>query len=245
MGGVFYNLGRMVGPAVRKGKWILQSLTGSETDVIKAEYEVGRDMAAAVEQEVALDTDPESIRLINEVGIRLASRLTNKDRRFTFRAIHADEINAFAMPGGFIYVTRPLLELCQRDREEIAFVLGHEIAHVVRGHAMDRIMNKAVVTLASRTRLAAGVLRHRVVDIGLRMLHQAYSQDQELEADKFSVRLAASGGFDPSGAVSALSRLRQKAGGGRESELAGYFSSHPAMELRIAEIKRYLQRQRS
>lgn len=244
MGGVFYNLGRMAGPILRKGKWALQSLIGSEADVIQAEYEVGRDMAQALSEEIELDTDAATSNLVAQVGARLAGRLTNRKRRFEFRVILGDEVNAFALPGGFIYVTRLLLALCETNVDEVAFVLGHEMAHVVRGHAMERIMNRAVVTLASKTHLAAGVFRHRLVELGLRLLHQAYSQDQELEADEFGTRLAASAGFDPAGAVRTLERLKSRGGGHGESELAGYFSSHPPTELRITELKRRLRQRK-
>ena len=82
MGGVFYNLGKMAGPVLRKGKWVLQSLTGSEADVIRAEFEVGRDMAEALQAEAALDTDTATVALLSETGARLAQRLTNRKRLF-------------------------------------------------------------------------------------------------------------------------------------------------------------------
>ena len=242
MGGIFYNLGKMAGPVVRKGKWFLKSLTGSEADVIRAEFEVGRDMAHAVGQEVQVDSDPATGRLLDEAGARLVRRLTNRQRTFAFRALRSAEVNAFALPGGFIFVTRALLELCEWDRDETAFILAHEMAHVVRGHAMDRIMNSAVVTMASKTGVAANVMRHRLVELGLRLLHKAYSQDQELEADAFGVRLARSAGFDPRAAIRVLRKLEAKGDARDDSALGAYLSSHPPIELRMTELSRLLRR---
>ncbi len=242
MGGLFHSLGRITGPVLRKGKWVLQSLTGSEADVIRAEFEVGRDMAHALAQEVEIDSSPATGQLLAEVGGQLAGRLTNRQREFSFRAILSPEINAFALPGGFVFVTRALLDLCGGDRNEVACILAHEMAHVVRGHAMNRIMNSTVVTIASRTGVAANVMRHRIVELGLRLLHNAYSQDQELEADAFGVRLARSAGFDPRAAAGVFRKLKEKGDALGDSELAGYFSSHPPFDLRIAELNRLLRR---
>ena len=240
MAGLFYQFGRMVGPKIRKGKWVLHSLTGSQADMIAAEFEVGRDMARELEASVATSSDPATASLLNEVGQRLTSRLTDRHRAFRFRAIESPEINAFALPGGFIYMTRSLLSLCQSNRDEVAFVLGHEIAHVVRGHAMDRIVNSAVVSAASRASIASPVLRSRAVQVGLDLLKNAYSQDQELESDAFGIHLAHSAGFDPRAAVAVLEHLKNKGDIAGESELLAYFSSHPQFDLRVTELNRLL-----
>jgi predicted Zn-dependent protease len=240
MAGLFYNLGRKVGPAVRKGKWLLKSLTGSEGDVIRAEREVGRDIARSLMDEVSPDDTPQTVEILNDVGPRLAERLTNREREFSFRGMLTPDVNAHALPGGFIFVTRGLLELCGWDRDAAAFILGHEMAHVVKGHAMDQILNRTAMSVASRTPMAVGVLRHRMAEIGLHLIHQAYAQDQELEADRFAARLARSGGFDPRAGLTVLGLLEQSSRRHQEPEIFTYLSSHPPVELRKAELKRFL-----
>ena len=141
MAGLFYNLGRMVGPKVRKGQWLWKNLTGSKAEAITAEYGVGCDMAAEVRGQVELCTEPGIKKLLGEVGSRLVSRVSDKRRRFSFEAVQSDKANAFALPGGFIFVTDSLIELCGRSPEETAFVLGHEMAHVIRGHAVERVVS--------------------------------------------------------------------------------------------------------
>lgn len=239
MAGLFHNLGRMAGPHVRKAKWFFRSLTGSPEETIEAEYEVGRDMALALEAEGQIDGDPMVRQVLADVGGRLAGRLANRQRRFRFEGLNDSQVNAFALPGGFIFVTRPLLELCAPRLDELAFVLGHEMAHVVRGHAMNRMVSGAVLSAASRASLAARMLNRRLLDAALAMVQQAYSREQELEADQFAVRLMLSAELDPAAGIDMLRKLNEQ--GGDMGGLASYFSTHPAMDLRMAEIRRLLK----
>lgn len=243
MGGLFYNWGRSVGTAWRKGKWAVKSLTGSEVEIIRAEYDVGRDMSRAVVAEGGLDSDPATARLLEEVGPRLVGRLRGRRRTFAFQVLAMPEVNAFALPGGFIFVTRSLLELCEWGQDEAAFILAHEMAHAVKGHATDRLMNSMATSAASKVGLGGRMLHGRLVELGLHLLRQAYSQDQELEADAFGSRLAQSAGFDPRAAAVVLEKLKDQAAGVGESELMSYFSSHPPADLRLAELKRLFRRQ--
>jgi len=128
LAGLFRNLGHIAGPHFRKARWVLRSLTGSPEELIEAEYEVGRDMAHALAAEGRVDDDPASVQLLANVGNRLAGRLRSRQRRFTFQVLIDPQINAFAMPGGFVFVTRSLLGMCGSQENELAFVLAHEMA---------------------------------------------------------------------------------------------------------------------
>jgi predicted Zn-dependent protease len=238
MGRFFYKLGRMVGPTLRKGKWVYESLTGSDADAIRAEYEVGRDLAQAFLAEAPTDPDAASQQFVDALGANLAGRVTNRQWRFSFRLMQAHEINAFALPGGFVFMNRPLLELCGADRDEVAFILGHEMGHVVHGHAMQRIVSRWALIAAGRTLpvsgMAGGVLLHQIREL----LHKAYSRDQELDADRFGVRLAQAAGFDPQAAIRLLHRLQANSSG--EAALSSYFSTHPPFEERVQAVIQYL-----
>ncbi len=234
MGKFFYNLGRMVGPNLRKANWVFRSLTGTEAEADAAELAVGRDLAQAYARPLELDSDPAVQRLLDDVGGRLAQCYRQRRYRFTFRAVLATEPNAFALPGGYIFVMRPLLEMCGWDRDELAFVLGHEMGHVTCRHAIERLMASSLIQTGLGRVPAAGAL----VQIATSLLQQGYSQGQELEADNMGVRLAHLGGFDPSASVRALSRL---GGLPPEAWLAStYFSSHPPVHVRIEHIHRWL-----
>jgi len=235
MGGLFYNLGRKVGPKLRKGRWVWEALTGSESDAIRAEYNVGRDMARQVSRLLRHDTEPRSAELLNEVGIRLGRCVTNKHRRFSFEVVKSSRANAFALPGGFIFVTGPLLELCQWDADEVAFVLAHEMAHVIRGHALERIISDSAFA-AALAGTAGGTIAAWLRKVGIKFLESAYSQDRELDADELAVRLIAVAGYDTGGAPKLLSRLAGLSQSDKQFDLSGYFSSHPAFDIRIKKV---------
>jgi len=240
LAGLFRNLGQMAGPHFRKARWVFRSLTGSPEEMIEAEFEVGRDMAHALAAEGRIDDDPVSARLLANMGGRLAGRLRNRQRRFTFQILIDPQINAFAMPGGFIFVTRSLLALCGAQENELAFVLGHEMAHVVRGHAMDRMVSGTVLNVASRASIAARMMNKTMLDAAMAMLQRAYSRDQELEADAFAVRLMISAELDPLAGAAVLIELAQHAD--EPDVLSGYFSTHPPLAERMERIRRLLNK---
>jgi predicted Zn-dependent protease len=236
MSGFFYNLGRMVGPKLRQANWVYQSLTGTEADAIRAESGLGRDLAKAFLQQFTLDDHPATVDLLDDLGARLTSCLRNRQRQFHYFAVQSVEINAFALPGGYIFLTRPLLDLCQGHRDELAFVLGHEMGHVIRLHAIDRLMANSVISTAAGTlSLGKGMLRQHLSGVVTMLLQQGYSQDQELDADRVGAEVAGSAGFDPAGAIRLLERLRALA-----PELTlfdRYFCSHPATDVRIRNLQ--------
>ena len=244
MSGLFYNLGRKVGPKVRKAKWVWQSITGSEADAIKVEHEVGQDLAREIRRQLELDQEPQAEQMLNEVGRRLAARVANKSRTFSFEIVKGTEPNAFALPGGFIFVTRSLMELCRWNRDEVAFILGHEMGHVIKGHAMSRIISNSAIATASRAAPVRGVLAGWLRRVGVQFLESAYSQDLESEADKLGVRLVAAAGYDSQACVQLLSRLSKLSTSVGEFDLGSYFSSHPPFKTRIENINHLLSKQR-
>ena len=241
----FYKLGKAARPAAQKGKWIWQSLTGVEAEAIQAEYDAGRELAVKFQREADIDTDSEVVNLFNDVGGRLARGVMNKQRRFTFCAVRLPEPNAFALPGGFVFVTRSLLELCEwRARVgEVAFILSHEMAHVMRGHAMQRMVNSSLINAAARVTPVGGWMGRLLVQVGSQFLQSAYSQDQELEADALAIRLVAAAGYDPRAAIRMLNRLKGLSTSACQGEvdLGSYFSSHPLFDVRIENLDRLIK----
>ena len=242
MSGLFYNLGRKVGPKFRKAKWLWQSIAGSEADAIKVEHEVGQDLAREIRRQLELDLEPQAEQTLNEAGNRLSACVANKSRKFSFETIKGVEPNAFALPGGFIFVTRSLMELCRWDQNEIAFILGHEMGHVIKGHAMARIISNSAIATASRAAPIRGVLAGWLRKVGVQFLESAYSQDLESEADKLGLRLVAAAGYDPNACVQLLSRLAELSPPAGQFDLGGYFSSHPPFKVRIQNINNFLRK---
>jgi Zn-dependent protease with chaperone function len=233
----FFKLGRKAGAGMRKGRWIWASLTAGEAEALEAEYQAGCDLARAYDRRTRFDDDSRSCDFLAGIGARLSERLTNKQRRWRVLPTQAEQAGAFALPGGFLYVTRPLLEMCRFDEDEVACVVGHEMGHVVHGHAMERITSQLLTSAATRAaRIPRGLLTQWIMGTGINLFHSVYSQDRELEADEFGARLAAAAGYDPRGAIRALERLREaEAQGGLP--LAEYFSSHPPLDVRIERLR--------
>ena len=237
-----YEFGRLSGPILRKGAWVWRSVAGSEDESIEAEFAVGRDMANAFLRELALDTDEATRAQVAAVGAALASRVKNKQRAFAFSIVAADAPNAFALPGGFIFVTRNLLDLIGERRDETAFILAHEMGHVIQQDPMQRILTDAAIAAAVRALPAAGVAGSWIASAGARFLESSYSQDRELAADELGVRLARAAGFDPAAAPRLLERLQAAvAARSRGDVLAPYFSTHPPFPVRVRALKRFLK----
>ncbi len=242
MSGLFYNLGKKVGPKVRKAKWLWQSMVGSEADAIKVEHEVGQDLAREIRRQLELDLEPQAEQILNEVGNRLAACVANKSRKFSFETVKGAEPNAFALPGGFIFVTRSLMKLCRWNQSEVAFILGHEMGHVMRGHAMARIISNSAIATASRVAPVRGMLSGWLRKVGVQFLESAYSQDLESEADKLGVRLVGAAGYDAGACVQLLSRLATLSQPVGQFDLGSYFSSHPPFKARIQNIEHLLRK---
>lgn len=244
MSGLFYNLGRKVGPKVRKAKWMWLSATGSEADAVAVEYGVGQDLAREIRSQLGPSREPQTDQILNEIGPRLAGCVASKARRFSFETLQGTEPNAFALPGGFVFVTKSLVELCQHDPDEVAFILAHEVGHIVRGHAMNRIVGNSAIAAASRAASTRGLLGGWLRRAGVQFLESAYSQDMESEADRFGVHLAAAAGYDPRACVQLFSRLAKLGSSGDPFDLGSYFSSHPSFEVRIHSVNRLLRKHR-
>jgi len=233
---LFYNLGKMVGPKVRKAKWVWQSITASEADATHAEYKVGQDLAYEIRNRLELDTEPQAGKILNKVGNHLVGRVTNKLRTFSFEVIKGDQPNAFAIPGGFIFVTRSLLELCEWNQDEIAFILAHEMGHVIRKHSINRIITNSAIAAGANAASIRGLLASWLGKVGVEFLASAYSQDMELEADRLGARLATAGGYDTNAPTRLLTRLSKLNRPEKQFSLGKYFSSHPPFETRISNI---------
>jgi predicted Zn-dependent protease len=230
----------MVGGTVRKAKWMWESLAGSEADAVRAEHEVGRDMAAIVRERTPCDADPEVQAFLDGIGQQLARSVRNRLHRFRVTAIAEDHPTAFALPGGFIFVAQSLVELCDKDRDEAAFVIAHEMAHVIRRHAINRLLRQTALSAASLASPGRGWLAPWIRRVGLQWLESAHSREHEFEADALGGLLMRAAGFDPAGAIRLLERLRGLDQTSDRSGLGVYFQTHPAVEDRILNLRRRL-----
>lgn len=231
-GKILPRLGHYLGSQSRKpyrqAKWMWTSFAGTEDESIKAEREYGRECAREFIRQFPGTVPAADQELVSGIGIRLADKVEDSRREFRFALVPSSTANAFALPGGFVFMTDALLDLCERDRDEIAFFLGHEIGHIVHGHAKEQLATSTILNAVTARLTAVGRMIREVLGKG-------YSRTLELEADAEAVQLAAAADFDFGAAVRALRRLSQVAPD--NAGLAEYFSSHPSITERIQELE--------
>jgi predicted Zn-dependent protease len=239
----FYQLGKTAGPALRKAKWLWSATTAPEAESIAAEQAAGADLAQVVRQQRRLCADSDVLELLNATGKTLLRRVRDKRRTFEFICLAGDKPEAFCLPGGFVFVSRAMIDLCDRNADQLAFVLSHEIAHILQGHAMQRMISGAVLSGVGRAgavryTAAAGVLR----TLGIEFLTKAYSRQQECDADEMGLRLAMAAGFSGQAAIGVFEKLAALE---RPNGTLKYFATHPEAQERITALRRLLdQRQK-
>lgn len=215
----------------RQARWMWSSFAGTEDEAIRAEQDYGRECARAFAKQFSGSISRANQELASTVGASLAEAVKDARREFRFTVVASPMANAFALPGGFVFVTGSLLRLCEHDRDETAFFLAHEIGHILRGHARDHLTANAFLNaVASRIPAAGQMLRQ--------VLSKGYSQSLELEADQEAARLAAAAGFDARASVRALKRLAQVSP--EASGIAEYLSSHPPISERVRALENHL-----
>jgi predicted Zn-dependent protease len=235
---MFYKLGRAAGVQVRKAKWMWESVAGGEAESIQTEHAVGREMAAIVLEGTPRDSDRATQALLDEISGKLAAVVRNRLHRFQMTAIEADRPTAFALPGGFIFIAGSLVHLCNRNKDDMAFVLAHEMAHVIRRHAIERLLQQKVVNALTMVSPTRGPLTSWIRKIGFQGLARAYSQDEEFEADELGVLLMRAAGFDPAGAIRMLQCLGDLDRSPDPLGLNRYLSTHPPIEERVNRLRR-------
>ncbi|HEX2778536.1 MAG TPA: M48 family metallopeptidase [Gemmatimonadaceae bacterium] len=222
----------------------LAALASSACNVSQSEErELGAEEAAQVDSELPLVGDTTVTRFISALGHSLASRTSRADLEWRFAVVNTDDVNAFALPGGFVYVNRGLIE--QSDRlDELAGVMGHEIGHVVRRHSVKQIeetgkRDVGLVLLCTLTDACRGVGGRIAVRVGADAMAAQYSQHDEAQADSEGVIIVRRAGIDPEGLPAFFEKLMAQ----RTEEptpIDAFFSTHPTDERRIATVRRQI-----
>lgn len=202
------------------------------------EIEMGKEVAAALEKEYGVWDDPEQTRRIERIGRSLVAVCERKDMPYTFKILNErKELNAMTAPGGFIYITRALLEALESD-DEVAFVLGHEIGHVTGDHIRKQLSQAIAgsLLLDILTGRASRLVRIGT-DIMFSLYQRGYSRQHERDADSRSVRYMKAAGYNPVAAITALKKLGME----RYKGLIRWFGTHPDVPSRIQRIAKMLR----
>ncbi len=204
------------------------------------EIELGREAATLMEQDLRLLEDQTVGDYINGLGQALVARSGRSDLPYTFTVVDTGEINAFALPGGFIYVHRGLIEAADNE-SELAGVLGHEIGHVVARHGVDQ-MQRAQIANVGLSVLGSLLGRGRTATIGNMAAElvaggtfMKFSRDAEREADQLGARNVADAGHTPRGMITffeTLDALREH----DPNAVERFFASHPSPTERIGNL---------
>jgi predicted Zn-dependent protease len=209
------------------------------------EVAMGKEDAARVESEVPLLGDSAVDQYVATLGRSMASRTSRADLDWHFKVVNSPEVNAFALPGGFVYVNRGAIE--QADRlDELAGIMGHEIGHVVRRHGVEQMqkMDRGKVgllflcTLTSVCRTLGGQV---AVDVGAHAISAHYSQVDEAQADSEGVLNTVRAGINPEGLPAFFQKLleTQKT---QPSAVEAFFSTHPTDQSRVAATRQEIAR---
>lgn len=212
----------------------------SEVDE-KEEIEIGSDMAARLLGAAPLAADEALQRYVNNVGRWLASQTERPGLPWRFGVLEAPQLNAFATPGGHIFVTRGLVARMQNEAE-LAGVLAHEIAHVLKKHHLKAMQKSAQLELANTAlgtfarQDARSNRREKLLAAGGELFARGLDKDDELEADRLGVVIAARGGYDAYGLPAVLQTLQ--AMNPEDSGLALMFKTHPAPAERLDALEK-------
>jgi len=204
-------------------------------------YQSAPQMAA---QMGGLSRNTQAVALVQRVGESLVrqSVAARSPYKFSFHVLADPKtVNAFALPGGPVFITEGLLRQLKSEAE-LAGVLGHEIGHVIARHSSERLA-KQQLTQSLLGALVVGSGDYTTAQIGQMvggMINMKYGREDELESDALGIRIMAEAGYDPRGMIRVMEVLAKASGGSRQPE---FFSTHPAPENRAERLKEAIAKQ--
>jgi predicted Zn-dependent protease len=209
---------------------------------LEKEIALGRQLSAEIERQVKLIDDPTITEFVNRVGQNL---VRNSDAKvpFTIKVVESDEINAFALPGGFFYVNSGLI-LAADDESELAGVMAHEIAHVAARHGTEQQSKAELVNFASIPLIfmggVGGFALRQAAGLLIPMQFLQFSRKDESEADYLGLQYLYRSGYDPGAAVSFFEKLQAKESA-KPGSVSKLFSTHPPTGDRIENSKKNIE----
>ncbi len=212
------------------------------------EYYIGRAVTANILSKYNLLKNAPMTRYINLLGNFLTLRSDRPElyNGYRFAILDTDEINAFAAPGGFILLTRGIIEISANE-DQLAAIIAHEISHIVKKHPLKAIKSERIKSLgmfaANETLRGNGsskvlkVFQNSVLDISGTLLQKGYSRKQEKQADIMAISILKRSGYNPKAILNIMKKLKVV-----EKKKAKVFSAHPSASKRIKYLKSNLRK---
>jgi predicted Zn-dependent protease len=214
-----------------------------------AEAQIGRSIMRQIRASGQVVDDPQITEYINDIGHRISAHANDGDHKFTFFVIDDPNINAFALPGGYIGIHTGLLE-ATRSEDELAGVLAHEVAHVTQRHIARAIHAGSRQSILSTAIMLGAILAGAAVGASSDAMQGAiavaqgtaaqqqinFTRSNEYEADRVGISALAEAGFDPQGMASFFEVI-SRGGGAPEYRVPEFLRTHPVTTARIAEAR--------
>ncbi len=212
-----------------------------------SEVKFGSSLSKKTEKRFGLDEDFRLQSRINEIGRKIAAVCDRRDITYVFRVLKGEDLereqklNAFALPGGYVYIFREMVEFLDED-DQIASVLAHEVGHIAAKHSVTRLQGSLGAMLLQMLANAASSSNEARVrtNKALGLLMTSYSREDETMADRLSVRYMQEAGYDPAGALRVIEKMADLQS---ETPLRKFTSyrSHPYLAERIAAIRKEMR----
>jgi len=217
---------------------IYNSATGrNETLLIDTREEVslGRGMDKQIRSEMKLLRNPQEQARLDKIGARIALVSDRQDLKYHFNIVDDKEFNAFAIPGGNVYVNSGLIQAANDD--ELAAVVGHEVGHIAARHSVKRLQAVLGYQLIAAIALGASGQAQvlQAVDVVFNVVVLGYGRKDEFLADKLGIKYAHAAGFNPYGMITFFQKLQKEAKSTNFNLV--FLSSHPPIEDRIRQAE--------
>jgi predicted Zn-dependent protease len=207
------------------------------------EVALGRQNAEEINAQLPIVTDPAISGYIQNLGESIAKTTSRGDLGWHFYVVNTRQVNAFALPGGYVYVNRGLIESADK-LDELTGTLGHEIGHVIQRHSVKQMQtaekaNVGVAVVCTLTSICHNGLAQAAVQVGGTALFARHSRLDELQADSEGVVNVTRAGYDPEG-IPDLFHVLLEERKYQPTKVEGWFASHPLEEARIAQARKLI-----
>ena len=208
----------------------------------ESEVEIGKEVVRDVESKERVLNDAQVQSYVSNVGRKVANVCDRKDVKYSFKVLDNDEINAFACPGGFIYIYKGLMKKMDNEAQ-LAAVLAHEVGHIVARHSMKRLQAIYGYSILMEVALGdkMGQTARQMVDAATGVILLGYGRENEYESDEYGILYAKKAGYNPKGMIQLFEKFKQLEGR-PPNTFEKLLSSHPPARDRINNGNKEIQK---